>query len=112
MESIISTKQTTVFQQRAQCIRECVTTFSRALYELADGCNFANKNEEIKDSLIIRLQNKGLLERLQIEERQTKTKQNKTNKTTTTTTTTNKQTKNKNKTKQKRQQGPNERGKF
>ena len=25
----------------------CVTVFARTLYELEDGCNFANKNEEI-----------------------------------------------------------------
>ena len=50
---------------RAQHPGECVTTFVKVLYELADGCNFANKNEEIKDFLI-GFQDKGLSERLQI----------------------------------------------
>ena len=38
-----------MFHLSAQCPGECVTIFVRALYELADGCNFTNKNEEIKD---------------------------------------------------------------
>lgn len=37
----------------------------RALCELTDGCNFANKNEEIQDRFVIRLQDKGLSEHLQ-----------------------------------------------
>ena len=50
-----------LFHLRQQQPRECVT-FVRSLYKLADGCNFANKNKEIKDRFIIRLQDKGLSE--------------------------------------------------
>lgn len=42
------------FHLRTQSPIECVTTFVRALYEFADCCNFANKNEEIQDQRVIR----------------------------------------------------------
>ena len=37
-----------MFHLRAQRVEECVI-FPSALYEVADGCDFTSKNEEIKD---------------------------------------------------------------
>ena len=47
-----------MFLLRAKHFEECVTTFARALNDLADVFNFTNKNEEIKDRFI-RLHEKG-----------------------------------------------------
>ena len=44
---------------------ENVSQFVRALYGLADSCNLANRNEEIKKIFHIRLQDKGFSKRLQ-----------------------------------------------
>ncbi len=53
-----------MFYLRAQRLGESVIAFARASYELAGGCYFINKNEQIKDQFIIGFQNKWLSERL------------------------------------------------
>ena len=55
-----------MFHLRTQRPGKFVTTFARTLYELADGCNFVNENEEIKNRLFSGLQDKGQSVRLQL----------------------------------------------
>ena len=59
-EADFITKNTTyekaMFHLRAQRPGKYLATFVRALHKFTDGCNFTNKNEEIKDRFIIGLQ--------------------------------------------------------
>ena len=52
-----STHEKVMFHLSAQRPGEYVTTFARALFKLADGCNF-DKYVKIKDRFIIGLQDK------------------------------------------------------
>ncbi|XP_052817965.1 uncharacterized protein K02A2.6-like [Mya arenaria] len=54
------------FHLRMQKEGENVETFVRELYEIAEHCDFTDKNEEIRDRLVIGILDKKLSERLQL----------------------------------------------
>lgn len=55
------------FHQRTQRPGEKAETFIRALYELSENCDFgANRNENIRDRLVVGIRDKDLSKRLQL----------------------------------------------
>lgn len=54
------------FHMRIQKEGESVEVFVRTLYEIAEHCDFADKNEEIRDRLVIGILDKELSEKLQL----------------------------------------------
>lgn len=54
------------FHQRVQLPGETVETFVRHLYEIAEHCEFADRNEQIRDRVVIGIVDKGLSEKLQL----------------------------------------------
>lgn len=54
------------FHQRIQNPGESVETFVRGLYEIAEHCNFTDKNEHIRDRVVIGITDKELSEKLQL----------------------------------------------
>ena len=57
------------FGSREQYIDEPIETYVRALYQLAEHCNFgATKDDFIRDRLVLGLRDKALSEQLQMEE--------------------------------------------
>lgn len=56
------------FHQRRQGEGETVEAFVRGLYELSEHCNFGQlKDEYIRDRIVIRLRDKSLSEKLQLQ---------------------------------------------
>lgn len=56
----------TRFRERTQCTGKTTEIYTRVLYELAEHCAFANKEEEIQDKFVIGLIGKELSEKLQL----------------------------------------------
>ncbi len=54
------------FHQRSQKTGESIESFVRSLYEMAEHCNFAAKDEEIRDRLVVGIQDKDLSQKLQL----------------------------------------------
>ncbi|KAK3101745.1 hypothetical protein FSP39_006077 [Pinctada imbricata] len=55
------------FHMRTQGQGESVETFIRSLHELAEHCEFDNKSEVIRDRLVIRIRDKEVSEKLQLQ---------------------------------------------
>ena len=54
------------FRERKQASGESSEAFIRALYELAEHCDFPDKNDEIRDQIVIGLKDKDVSEKLQL----------------------------------------------
>ena len=55
------------FHERKQNPGESVESFTRNLYELAENCDFKDKNDQIRDQLVIGILDKELSEKLQLQ---------------------------------------------
>ena len=54
------------FRERKQASGESSEAFIRALYELAEHCDFPDKNDQIRDQIVIGLRDKDVSEKLQL----------------------------------------------
>lgn len=57
------------FPQRTQNQGDFIAGFVHALYEIAENCDFGNKDEHIRDRLVIGILDKDISERLQMKGR-------------------------------------------
>jgi hypothetical protein len=59
-------RERAIFHLRSQAQGESVENFIRLLHELSEHCEFVHKSEEIRDRLVIGINDKGLSEKIQV----------------------------------------------